>query len=100
MLQYLEEKQGKGQKALTLEEKSELSQLRSKHASLKNKLENKEESKQQKKAQGSSDSEGSDSECEEVAELPPQPIVALGGAPKPKARQSVSAEAFGRFNAK
>ena len=76
-----------------------MSQLRSKHAALKNKLENKEESKQQK-AQGSDDSDGSDSECEEVAELPPQPTVALGGAPKPKARQSVSAEAFGRFNAK
>jgi len=96
MLQYLEDKQGKGQKALTLEEKSELSQLRSKHNALKNKLSVKEESKAQ--GSGSDESEGSDSECEEVADLPmSQPTVSVG---KPKARQSVSAESFGRFNAK
>lgn len=52
--------------------------------------------KKNKKAEASDDAESSDSECEEVAELPKMNIMAA----KPKARQSVSAEAFGKYNAK
>lgn len=48
--------------------------------------------------QNSDNSDGSDSEAEEeIGELP---VIAPNNAAKPKARQSVSAEVFGRFNAK
>jgi len=48
--------------------------------------------------QNSDNSDGSDSEAEEeIGELP---VVAANNAAKPKPRQSVSAECFGRFNAK
>ena len=44
------------------------------------------------------DESSEDSECDQVAELPKQPTNVVNG--KPKARTSVSAEAFGKYNAK
>ncbi len=52
----------------------------------------KEKTSQSKKVE---DSESTDSECEAVSELPK---IINNPANKPKARQSVSAEAFGKYH--
>ena len=90
IVQMLEDMKGIGAPPLTPQERLELDQLRSQHKDLTQRL-----SKPAKKAAAESDS--SDSECEEVADLP---IMKPTGAGAPKARTSVSAEVYGRFNAK
>ena len=79
---------GVGAPPLTPQERLELDQLRSQHKDLTDRL--------NKPAKKAAESDSSDSECEEVADLP----IFKPSAGAPKARTSVSAEVHGRFNAK
>lgn len=106
MVQFLEDVKGTGAKPLTPEERIQLDELRRTVQSLRFRLDQQEEKKSNvamintRKHCDSDDEYGSseDSECEQVAELPkPSAMLSQG---KPKARTSVSAEAFGKYNAK
>jgi hypothetical protein len=85
----LEDLKGVGAPPLTPQERLELEDLRAEAASLKKKLLG---GKQLKKVESS----GSESEGEEVHEL--KPVVKPQLNAKPKARTSVSAEAFGKYH--
>ena len=91
MVQFLEDLKGVGAPPLTPQERLELEDLRAEAASLKKKL---SVGKQLKKVESS----GSESEGEEVHEL--KPVVKPQPNAKPKARTSVSAEAFGKYHQK
>ena len=93
-MQFFEDIKGTGAKALTPEERIELEELRRQVVSLRQRVEL--DTKETKKAKDSDES-SEDSECDQVAELPKLPAP---GQAKPKARTSVSAEAFGKYNAK
>ena len=71
IIQYLEDMKGIGEKPLTAQEKMELEQLRAQRKELQEKIAQKKASnvKEEKPNKGG-DSESSDSEGEEVAELP------------------------------
>lgn len=95
-MQFFEDLKGTGAKALTPEERIELEELRRQVVSLRQRVEMQSDTKETKKAKDSDES-SEDSECDQVAELPKLPAP---GQAKPKARTSVSAEAFGKYNAK
>lgn len=90
MVQFLEDMKGVGAPPLTSQEKAELETLRIQQKELLQKG-----TKKVEKAKADSD-ESSDSECDEVADLPD--MAKMAGAPK--ARTSVSAEAFGKYHVK
>lgn len=116
MMQFLEDQQGTGKPPLSPEERIELEMLRGEFNQLSVKMESsgktsaeaKEEAikkqslidpniKSKMAALKNKDHSSSDSEGDEdVGSLP----IAMGTNPKPKARTSVSAEVFGRYNKK